>query len=199
LVTLAEADAFLPALGLARREALWAIKPLRDEALPLFAAVRAREQDEPEVVLRPLSEGGEVVEDYAHTGLTLRCHPMAFLRDELAANRLLPCSALGEAKDGSGIAIAGLVLMRQRPGTAKGVIFVTLEDETGIANLVLWPRLYERQRRVALTSRLLAVRGHVQREGGVVHLIARSLEDLSGLLTRIGGSEPIEVKSRNFR
>ena len=199
LVTLAEADAFLPALGLARREALWALKPLRDEALPLFAAVHAREQDEPEVALRAQSQGGEVVQDYTYTGLTLRRHPLSFLRDELRGRGLLPCATLYQVKDGTNIAIAGLVLMRQRPGTAKGVVFVTLEDETGIANLVLWPKLLERQRRAALASRLLVVRGHVQREGEVVHLIARSLEDLSEALVRIGENQPIQVKSRDFR
>jgi len=199
LVTLAEADAFLPDLGIARREALWAIKALRDEALPLFAAVHAREQQEPAVALRPFTEGGEVVEDYTAIGLTLRRHPLAFLREELRARRMVPCAALRDAKDGSNIAVAGLVLMRQRPGTAKGVMFVTLEDETGIANLVVWPQLYERQRRVAIAAQLLAVRGYVQREGEVVHLIARELEDLTDRLARLGDAGGISVKSRDFR
>ena len=199
LVSLAEADAFLPAFGLARREALWAIKPLRDEPLPLFAAAAAREQIEPGVALRPLSAGGEVVEDYNATSLTLRRHPLSFLRDELRARKMSPCAALREVKDGSNISVAGLVLMRQRPGTANGVVFVTLEDETGVANLVLWPKLIEQQRRPALASRLLAVHGYVQREGEVIHLVARKLEDLSAALAGIGGNEPITVRSRDFR
>ena len=199
LVTLAEADAFLPAFGMARREALWAIKPLRDEPLPLFAAANRSEQIEPPVALHPLSAGGEVIEDYDHVGLTLRRHPLAFLREELRAKRIVPCAALREAKDGSNITVAGLVLMRQRPGTAKGVVFFTLEDETGTANAVVWSQVFERQRRVAITSRLLAVRGYVQREGDVVHLIARSLEDLSQSLTQIGDGETIALRSRDFR
>jgi error-prone DNA polymerase len=199
LVTLAEADAFLPAFGIARREALWAIKPLRDEPLRLFAAANSREQAEPPITLHPLSAGSDVVEDYDHVGLTLRRHPLTFLREDLRTKQILPCAALREAKDGSNITVAGLVLMRQRPGTAKGVVFFTLEDETGTANAVVWSQVFERQRRVAIASGLLAVRGYVQREGEVVHLIARSLEDLSQSLTQIGGGEAIALRSRDFR
>ncbi len=199
LVILAEADAFLPAFKLARREALWAIKALRDEPLPLFAAAARAEQQEPRIALRAQSEGSEVVEDYIATGLSLRRHPLEFLRAELAVLKISPCSVLQTAKDGMNLGLAGLVLMRQRPGTARGVMFITLEDETGIANLVIWPQLYEAERRVIHTAKLLMVRGYVQREGDVVHVIARKLEDFSAALGRIGEGEVMGVRSRDFR
>jgi DNA polymerase III alpha subunit len=145
LVQLAEADAFRPAMGLVRREALWAIKALSDEPLPLFAAAAAREDEpaaeieEPIIALRPMTAGSEVVEDYGHVGLTLRRHPVAFLRGDLTARRIVTCTQARDARDGRWLEAAGLVLVRQRPGSAKGVMFITLEDETGIANLVVWP------------------------------------------------------------
>ncbi|PZQ45390.1 MAG: error-prone DNA polymerase, partial [Rhodovulum sulfidophilum] len=107
-------------------------------------------------------------------------HPVAFLRADLARRRVVTCADAMDAPDGRVLTVAGLVLPRQRPGSAKGVFFVTLEDETGVANVIVWPKLYERQRRVLLGARLLAVRGRVQREGSVVHLIARELRNFVG-------------------
>ena len=195
LVQLAEADAFRPALSLARREALWAIKALRDEPLPLFAAAAARESEippeilEPAVTLRPMTAGGEVVEDYRHVGLTLRSHPVAFLRPELSRQGTVSCLQAMGARDGKSLRTAGIVLVRQMPGSAKGVIFITIEDETGIANLVVWPTLYEKQRRVILSAGMLGVQGCIQREGEVVHLVAHRLTDLSPALASIGEHE----------
>jgi error-prone DNA polymerase len=195
LVKIAEADGFQPSLKLARREALWAIKALRDEPLPLFAAASARERaivpevDEPGVVLKAMTAGREVVEDYGHVGLTLRDHPLSFLRGDLAQQGYLTCAVAGAAKDFRFLRVAGLVLVRQMPGSAKGVMFITIEDETGVANLVIWPALYEKQRRVILTSSMLGVDGRIQREGDVVHLIAYKLFDLSGPLASIGDQE----------
>ena len=192
LVRLAEADAFLASLGLARREALWAIKALRDEPLPLFAAASNREAatvpeaTEPAVTLRPMTAGGEVVEDYGHVGLTLRDHPVAFLRGDLQRQRIVTCADAMQARDGSWLTTAGLVLVRQMPGSAKGVMFITIEDETGIANLIVWPSVFEQHRRVILAARMLAVQGRIQREGEVVHLIAQRLQDLSGMLASVG-------------
>ncbi|CAN5808208.1 error-prone DNA polymerase [soil metagenome] len=192
LVRLAEAGAFGPAMGLARREALWAIKALRDEPLPLFAAASAREAEplpetgEPAVVLRPMTAGGEVVEDYGHVGLSLRSHPVAFLREDLRRRRIVTCRQAMQARDGCWLEAAGLVLVRQRPGSAKGVMFVTIEDETGIANLVVWARTFEAYRRVVLSAGMIGVRGRVQREGEVVHLVARHLADLSADLASVG-------------
>ncbi|RWH46668.1 MAG: DNA polymerase III subunit alpha, partial [Mesorhizobium sp.] len=191
LVQLAEADAFRPALGLARREALWAIKALRDAPLPLFAAA-ARENEvvpevvEPAVVLRTMTAGAEVVEDYGHVGLSLRNHPVSFLRADLRRRRIVSCAEAMDARDGGWLEAAGIVLVRQRPGSAKGVMFITLEDETGIANLVVWPKVFEPNRRTILSASMIAVRGRIQREGEVVHLVARHLKDLSMELASVG-------------
>jgi len=192
LVQLAEADAFQPSLQLARREALWAIKALRDEPLPLFAAASACAQEtiaeihEPVVALRPMTAGGEVVEDYSHVGLTLRDHPVSFLRAELSGRHIVTCAEAMQARDGRWLETAGLVLVRQKPGSAKGVLFITIEDVTGIANLVIWPSLYEKQRRIILSAGMMAAHGRIQREGEVVHLVAQHLTDLSPALASVG-------------
>ena len=195
LVQIAEADAFRPTLKLARREALWAIRALRDEPLPLFAAAAVSEKEtvpeirEPAVAFRPMTAGGEVVEDYGHVGLTLRSHPVSFLREDLRRRRIVPCADAMQARDGRWLQTVGLVLVRQMPGSAKGVVFITIEDETGIANLVIWPKLFEKQRRVILAARMMAVHGRIQREGEVVHLVAHHLTDLSEALASIGGRD----------
>jgi error-prone DNA polymerase len=127
LVQLADADAYRPSLELERRDALWAIKALRDEPLPLFAAAAKREmatiaeQREPEVALRQMTDGHNVIEDYSHTGLTLRQHPVAFLRTDLAARNIVSCSEAMNARNGRWVYTAGLVLVRQKPGSAKGL------------------------------------------------------------------------------
>ena len=205
LVRLAEADAFRPSLGLGRREALWAIKALRDLPLPLFAAAEgqpAPETNDRAVALKAMTAGHEVIEDYGHVGLTLRHHPVSFLRDELKADRILTCAEANRHPDRRRIKLAGLVLVRQRPGTAKGVTFITIEDETGVANLVVWADLYERQRRVVLTANMLGVEGRVQREGLVVHIVADKLIDLSDRLAAIGETDRAIIpagRGDNFR
>jgi error-prone DNA polymerase len=192
LVRVAEADGFRPGLGLARREALWAIKALRDDPLPLFTAASKREAAtvpevvEPATSLKPMTEGREVVEDYGHTGLTLRQHPVAFLRQELTRRRVMTCADATALRDGRRATVAGLVLVRQKPGSAKGVMFITIEDETGVANLVVWPQLFEKQRRVVLSAGMLAIDGRIQREGEVVHVVANRLHDLSPMLASVG-------------
>lgn len=186
---LAEADAFHPSLRLERRDALWAIKALRDEPLPLFAAAAEREmrviaeQLEPGVELRQMTEGHNVVEDYGHTGLTLRDHPIAFLRADLDKRNIVTCEEAMTARDGRWVMTAGLVLVRQKPGSAKGVMFITIEDETGPANIVVWPKLFEKRRHVVLGASLMAINGRIQREGDVVHLVAQQLFDLSSDLS----------------
>ena len=190
LVRLAEADAFRPALSLDRRDALWAIKGLRDDPLPLFAAADAHDQkpeiSEPDPGLKPMTPGREVVEDYSHIGLTLRDHPLSFLRDDLQARHVMTCSDGTAMRDGRLTRVGGLVLVRQKPGSAKGVMFITIEDETGVANLVIWPSLYEQQRRIVLSASMLVVDGKVQREGDVVHIVATRLHDASALLASVG-------------
>ncbi len=150
-------------------------------SLPLFR--------EPAVPLAPMTAGRQVVEDYRSTGLTLRRHPVAFLRPELDRQRMVRCSDLTRIRDGRRLAVAGIVLVRQRPGSARGVLFITIEDETGHANLIVWPSVFERQRRLILTAGMIACHGKLQREGEVIHIIADRLTDLSGLLRSVGDRE----------
>ncbi|ALJ12384.1 error-prone DNA polymerase [Sphingopyxis macrogoltabida] len=192
LERLAKADAFLPSLGLSRREALWAIKALHDEPLPLFAASAGDdgrpvpEVSEEAIRLKTMTGGREVVEDYGHVGLTLRQHPVSFLRDDLARQSFVTCADAAALRDGRPVRTAGLVLVRQRPGSAKGVMFITIEDETAVANLVIWTSVFEAQRAIVLGGTMLGVHGRVQREGEVVHIVAAKLVDLSPQLASLG-------------
>ncbi|NIX77019.1 error-prone DNA polymerase [Microvirga terricola] len=191
LERLAEADAF-GSLGNNRRDALWTIKGLSDAPLPLFVAADERdarvraETTEPTVSLTPMTSGREVVEDYRSKGVTLRRHPLAFLREDLAQRRMIYCADLRTARDGQRVTVPGLILVRQKPGSAKGVLFMTIEDETDVANLIIWPALYEKQRRLILSAGMVACRGRVQREGEVIHVVAEHLIDLSDLLRSVG-------------
>jgi error-prone DNA polymerase len=193
LEVLARGDAFR-SLGVSRREAFWAARALatapdgpaagaEDDALPLFAAAEAK------VALPAAPIGEEVVDDYASLRLSLKAHPVALLRPELQADGRVPCAVLendrGLGRAGRRVRLCGLVLVRQRPGTAKGVIFITLEDESGIANLVVWADTFERYRREVLGAKLLGVTGRVQREGRVVHVVVEHLEDLTGRLAAL--------------
>jgi error-prone DNA polymerase len=187
LERLADADAFR-GLGLDRRQALWAVKGLgavlEAESLPLFAATgkpanEEEARDEGTAPLPAMTLGEHVVADYAALRLSLKAHPLAFLRKGFAAEGVVPAKHLEKLPHGARAKVAGLVLVRQRPGSANGVIFATLEDETGIVNLVIWTRVFEAHRRIVLASRLLAAEGEVQREGIVIHLIAEHLRDES--------------------
>jgi error-prone DNA polymerase len=171
-----------------RHRARWAVLGVA-EPPPLLAGVPLREAPPALPVPR---EGEDLLADYASLGLTLGRHPLALLRPQLRRRRLLPAAAVNELAHGTPVRTAGLVTCRQRPGTASGVTFVTLEDETGTLNLVVWSRLAERQRRALLGSRLLAVTGTVEREGAVVHVVARRLEDLSVLIGAL------QAPSRDF-
>jgi error-prone DNA polymerase len=134
-----------------------------------------------------MSKGREVVEDYRSHGLSLRSHPLAFLRKELSAMNIMACAGLLDVKHGQRVTVSGLVLVRQMPGSAKGVMFITLEDETAIANLIVWPSRFEKQRRTILGAQLLACRGQVQCAGGTIHVIADHLIDHSEMLRAVGG------------
>ena len=209
---LAEADAF-GTLAPSRREATWTIRGLREAPLPLFAAADEREGAiapeaiEPQVTLAPAPAGGEVVDDYAATGLSLRAHPLAFLRPALDRRGVTPAAGLAQRADGGRVRVAGLVLVRQRPGSAKGVLFITIEDETGTANLIVWPAMFERFRRVVLAAGLLGCEGRLQREGAVIHVVAGRLLDLTPALHRIrerdtadpAPASRLKVKTRDFR
>jgi error-prone DNA polymerase len=198
LERLAEADAFT-SVGADRRAALWAIRGLGEPPPPLLAlrglTPPTRLSGEPSVTLPPMAEGGEVVEDYQSTGLSLRRHPVTFLRRDLRARGMITCAALAATKDGRRVVVPGIVLVRQKPGSAKGVMFITIEDETGIANLVLWPSLFEKQRRLVLSAGMIACRGRVQREGEVVHVVVEHLIDLSQELRSVGNrSVPFPIE-----
>jgi error-prone DNA polymerase len=238
---LAEADSFR-SLGLDRRAALWAARRLDvigirtarqttsakfEGALPLLAPHLSDELfPEPSVTLPAMPLCEHVVEDYVATGLSLKEHPVRFFRDRLTALGAMPNAHLrgdplptlprkrGRDREGDTlVTVAGLVLVRQRPGTAKGVIFMTLEDETDIANIIVWPNAFDRNRRVVMTARFLAVRGRLQRAGLVIHVVAESFIDLSAELRWLrdgdllspkfsGGplpqEAPLPLKSRDF-
>ena len=213
IVHLAEGDAFAP-LGFGRRDAIWGVKALRDGALPLFAAAdrhsSSPELTEQSVHLKPLTLGGEVAEDYIHMALSLRAHPLSFLREKLRAHGWMSLDTLASKKDGAPVNIAGLVLVRQRPGTATGVVFVTMEDEFTHANLVVWSTVFERFRTEVMTSRLLACSGKVQTEGNVIHIVVNELFDLSHWLKDLtlepeeapfalaGSAGEMRLQSRDF-
>ena len=185
LEALARADGYR-SLGLERRQALWAIKGLPEAPLPLFAAMGEEERGaEPEVALPTMALSEHVVEDYASLRLSLKAHPLSFLRAELTAAGIVPTTRLAEVPDGTRLTTAGLVLVRQRPGSAKGVIFMTLEDELGIANAVVWSQVFERYRKLVLKASLLAVEGRVQKEGIVIHLVAERLTDMTDKLASL--------------
>ena len=176
IIALARADAFA-SLGLSRRDVLWAVRGFSDAQLPLLdSQPRARDR-EPAVTLPLLTLGEQVVDDYGSFSMSLRSHPLALLRPALSQKGVSGTTVLKDSKNGDIFTLAGLVLVRQRPGTAS--------DESGIANLVVWPKVFEAHRRIVMGSRLLGVKGHVQREGLVIHLVAEQLWDWSTDLDRI--------------
>jgi error-prone DNA polymerase len=183
LEKLAAADAFR-SLGLDRRQALWEVRGLPKELpLPLFdhadAAEAGAEQDV-RLPVMPLSE--HVVNDYRTLRLSLKAHPMSFLRTRVAASRIASCADLKAMRDGARVSVAGVVLVRQRPGSAQGVVFMTIEDETGVANSVIWPNVLERERKVVMGARLVVVHGRIQRHEDIIHVVAEQLDDRSDWL-----------------
>ena len=186
LEKLAAADGFR-SLGLDRRQALWQVKALpKAAALPLFAAAETRETGaEAPLALptMPLSE--HVVDDYRTLRLSLKAHPVSFLRPDLDRQGILPAAGLAGLEDGARTTVAGLVLVRQRPGTASGVVFMTLEDETGIANAVVWPKTFAAYRRQVMGSRLALISGRIQRTQDIIHLVAQHMDDISDELLRL--------------
>ena len=186
LEKLAHADAFA-SLGLNRREALWVVKGLigthGSDTLPLFeAAGHVETAADVEAGLPKMLPGEEVIHDYSTLSFSLKGHPLQFIRPLLEARRVTRSDQLMSVKPGNRIEVAGLVLVRQRPGTASGVIFATLEDETGVSNIVIWPKVFEANRKTVLGARMLAVRGQLQREGLVIHIIAEQLTDMTSHL-----------------
>jgi error-prone DNA polymerase len=186
---LAAADAFR-SIGLDRRAALWDSRTLRQAPdLPLFAYAETRDEgaEGQPAKLPDMPLGEHVVNDYQTMRLSLKAHPMRFLREHYAARKFITAEQLKSVRDGKRLSASGLVLIRQRPGSAKGVVFVTIEDETGIANLVVWPDVFEKQRKIVMGARLMAVHGIVQRDpdSAVIHVVARRLEDHSHMLRHL--------------
>jgi error-prone DNA polymerase len=183
LVKLAEADCFR-SLGLERRQALWAVKALDEAPLPLLAGLEPPLPQPAPLPEMPLSQ--HVIEDYRTQHFSLKKHPLSFLRETLRRRGTVPCNYLGHLKNGERIFVAGLVLVRQQPGTASGVIFMTLEDETGIANLVVWPQLFAQYRPIVMGAGLVGCVGRIQIEGKapeqVIHVVAQRLIDMTDLL-----------------
>ncbi|MBV9550788.1 MAG: error-prone DNA polymerase, partial [Alphaproteobacteria bacterium] len=166
--------------------------------LPLFARATLAEQETP-VALPAMSLGQQVVEDYRHLHLSLKTHPAALLRPALDGRRIATNAAFTAMGDGARARIAGLVLVRQHPGSAKS-IFMTLEDETAAANVIVWPKIFEAYRPIVMGARFVAVSGRVQSESGVIHLIAETMEDLTPLLRRLDAekAEMVMPRGRNF-
>jgi error-prone DNA polymerase len=192
---LADADAFR-SIGLDRRAALWAVRRLpNDDPLPLFAAAKAEELGEdPDAFLPAMSLGEHVAADYQTARLSLKAHPMQILRPVFRGERISTCKETCEKRDGAWARTAGVVLVRQRPGNGKA-IFVTLEDETGIANVVLWARTFERFRSEVMGARLMLVEGRVQKSPeGVTHLMGARVYDRSPALMQLSEDHRLDVE-----
>jgi error-prone DNA polymerase len=184
LEKLADADAF-NSIGLDRRRALWEISTGNDQPIGLFAGKVSDPSAEENIFLPHMRTSEHVVHDYAATSLSLKAHPVSFVREKLEQLHILPTEELKSGLDGDQVKVAGLVLVRQRPGTAQGVCFITIEDETGCANLVVFESLFDKFRKEILQSRLLMVEGNLQVEGEVIHVIVQRCYDLTKLLRRL--------------
>jgi len=191
LETLAKGDAW-NTLKLNRRGALWAAKGLGLKPLPLFAAAEGAEAAEPPVILPSMSMGQEVTEDYRHLRLSLKCHPMALLRRKMSRQGVVTAEKLWQMPNGRSVRVAGIVTHRQRPGTASGVVFVTLEDETGSTNLIVWRSIVDSQRDALLSSRLMIVEGELQHADNVTNVVVRRIHNCTHWLGRL------QTSSRNF-
>lgn len=215
---LADADAFR-SVGLDRRQALWEVSALSDSPTGMFEGQPSASINEPQLSLPFLTEAAHVVEDYATTGLSLKAHPVSFVRQQLNSLMVTPTGNLDKMKNGDAIKVAGLITVRQRPGTAKGVLFVTIEDESGFANIVVWEKVFEKHRKEIIQARLLMVEGKLQIANGVIHVLADKCFNLSSLLRgmtanrnteaalstlsrgdeKSSGTEEVFYKGRNFR
>jgi error-prone DNA polymerase len=216
LKQLADADAFR-SIGVDRREALWEISK-KDTAIGVFEGQPNDDHDEQEVMLPRMKESEHVVQDYATISLSLKAHPVSFVREKLEQLHVINIHSLPNCTNGQIIKIAGLVLVRQRPGTAKGVCFMTIEDETGFANVVFFEKLFEKFRKEILQSRLIMVEGKLQIEGEVIHVIVSNCFNISSFLKNLTKtddsnaygkdslfkrneqqeSQPVFYKGRNF-
>lgn len=201
LELLADADAFR-SLGIDRRRALWEISALGDCPIGLFERQPVQCPDDSHIELPLLSQSQHVVADYARTSLSIKAHPVSFLRSRLNTLHVVPTGKLNQIKNNMPVRVCGLITVRQRPGTSKGVLFVTIEDETGFANLVVWSKVFEKYRKEILRAKLLMVAGRLQVEGEVIHVIVQHCFDMSGLLGELTAEQEdvynVFHKGRNF-
>jgi error-prone DNA polymerase len=188
LERLADADAFR-SVGLDRRKALWEVAALSDHLTGLFAGQPSDHSAEQTIELPEMNLPQHVIEDYKALSFSLKAHPVSFARPKLTLLKVTPLSQLTHCADGMTVRVSGLVLVRQRPGTASGICFITIEDESGTANLVVFQKLFSTYRREIVQSRLLMVEGKVQKEGEVIHVVVKRCYDLTGLLSPANQSE----------
>ncbi len=181
LERLADADAFR-SIGLDRRQALWEVSALQGRFTGIFEDQSAESPSASETILPTISPMEHVMRDYSSTTLSLKAHPVSFVRTHLDQLGILPTARLKELKNGMSVKVCGLITVRQRPGTAKGVLFITIEDETGFANLVVWAKTFEKYRKIIVQSKLFMVSGKVQIEGEVIHVVVHSCRNLTGLM-----------------
>jgi error-prone DNA polymerase len=169
-------------MDLDRRQALWEVSALDDRPIGIFKGQSWQDSAEGKIILPPIAPMEHVIQDYAATTLSLKAHPVSFVRERLDQLHVTPTAGLASMANGAFVKVCGLITVRQRPGTAKGVLFITVEDETGFANLVVWSKTYEKYRKVILQSRLFMVTGKLQVEGEVIHVVVRSCHNLTGLV-----------------
>jgi error-prone DNA polymerase len=191
LKLLADADAFR-SIGLDRRQALWEISK-KDTAVGVFKGKADDDPDEQHISLPVMKESEHVVHDYATTSLSLKAHPVSFVREKLEQLHIIKINTLPNHKDGQTVKVAGLVLVRQRPGTAKGVCFMTIEDETEFANVVFFEKLFDKFRKEILQSRLIMIEGKLQIEGEVIHVIVSKCYNLTSYLSQLIQSQEEEI------
>lgn len=203
LERLADADAFR-SVGLDRRQALWEVSALHDHPTGMFTGTPSQSEAEGLIELPPMTAGEHVIQDYASTSLSLKAHPVSFFRARLNQLQVTPASELGKMKNGMFVKVSGLVTVRQRPGTASGVLFITIEDETGFANLVVWSTVFEKYRKVILQSRLLMVAGKLQIEGEVIHVVVNACFNMNELMVPDTGGrnigsvrKPMDIGKKN--
>jgi error-prone DNA polymerase len=191
LERLADADAFR-SIGLDRRQALWEVSA-KDRPLAIFHGQPSQDIEDENISLPQMELSEHVVHDYATTSLSLKAHPVSFIREQLDRLKVLSSSGLENAKDGDVVKVAGLILVRQRPETASGICFITIEDESGTANLVVFKKLFDKYRKEIIQSRLLMVEGKLQKEGEVIHVIVRRCFNLSRLLKQLTSSKELSI------
>jgi DNA polymerase III alpha subunit len=184
-------------MGLDRQQALWRVRALCEERMPLFDGEMPNdeEKEEESETLPWITEPRKVIQDYAATGLSLKAHPVSFIREDLERCGAVPAVELadtGKWPHGSRVAVGGVVLVRQRPGTASGIVFMTIEDETGVANLIVRPQIYQRDRVAARGGVVILARGKVERQGEVVHVLVDAIESAEPAMSALA------ARSRDF-